>query len=380
MRPQVSSLIKVFILVLVVLIPVEVFSYFVAQILVERGALFAPPKVVDYAEYLAIRDPLLGWPSPESIGTGEFDSSGSRIVPSFPDPATPPCVELFGDSFTWGDEVSPEQAWGNILAARMNCRVANYGVSGYGPDQAFLRFRDRIETRAPVVVLGYWSENIVRTVNRYRGFLAPGADVGFKPRFVVRGSNLDLTLIPMPSPGDDGFSILNVSDDWFAPGAGGGVGVARFPFTWAVARSLGHFKIRAALRREPSYAQLYEQDSDSGGLQTVLAIMRAFSAEAARRNQQGLVLLVPSDFDLESLRSNGVTYYQPLTLALEANGIEAFDTASLFLAELGARPACELYIRCGGHLTPEGNEWLARFVGDHLSVESSAATSPSRAE
>ena len=40
-----------------------------------------------------------------AFGTGEYDASGSRIVPAFPDPAGDSCAALFGDSFTWGDEV-----------------------------------------------------------------------------------------------------------------------------------------------------------------------------------------------------------------------------------------------------------------------------------
>lgn len=368
MQPKLSRAIKFFILALVVVAPIEICSYVVAQILIGRGAIFSPPRNVDYAGYLEIRDPLLGWPAPESIGSGEFDSAGSRIVPSFPNPNLTPCVELFGDSFTWGAEVTPDQAWGNLLSRQMNCRVANYGIGGYGTDQAFLRYRDRIDGQAPVVVLGYWSENIIRNVNRYRGFLPRGPINGFKPRFTANGPDLELSLIPMPSPSDDRFSVLDIRDDWFAPGAGGGVEIASFPFTLAVVKSLGYFKISAALRREASFAQFYDPSHASDAFQTTFSIMRAFSAEAIRRNQRGFVLLVPSDFDLEALRSNGATYYESLVSLLKRDGIEALDTAPLFLSDLAERPACEIYIECGGHLSPEGNAWLAGYVYDYLSV------------
>jgi hypothetical protein len=48
--------------------------------------------------------------------------------------------------------------------------VSDYGVSGYGADQAYLRFR-RVPDEAPVVILGIFGEGVIRNVNQYRGFL-----------------------------------------------------------------------------------------------------------------------------------------------------------------------------------------------------------------
>lgn len=364
--PYLSTAAKYIVLALLVVLPVEVCSYFVAQILIDRRLLYEPDETSDFTEYLSIRDPLLGWPAPGSFGTGAFDSIGSRNVPSFPDTESPECVALFGDSFTFGDEVSDTEAWGNLLAETLDCRVANFGVPGYGTDQAYLRYRDRIDNQAPIVILGFWSENIVRNANRYRNYLTPNAETGFKPRFVAQSPDDELRLIRMPEITEQDFSTTAISEDWFAPGAGGGLRLASFPYSIAVLQSLGHFKIRAALDNEPSYAQFYSDNNESGAFETTASILSNFALTTSSRNQDGIVLLLPSDFDLEHLRIEGSSYYHRLSKFLRESGIEVLDTAPLFLADLNDRPACEIYIHCGGHLSPEGNAWLARYVADYL--------------
>jgi hypothetical protein len=54
----------------------------------------------------------------------------------------------------YGDEVSNEQAWLNVLSDLPGCRVSNYGVIGYGPDQAYLRFISNEHDKAELIVLG----------------------------------------------------------------------------------------------------------------------------------------------------------------------------------------------------------------------------------
>ena len=52
-------------------------------------------------------------------------------------------IILIGDSMVHGDEVSDEHTWASILAKKINYKynLINLGVSGYGSDQAFLRFK-----------------------------------------------------------------------------------------------------------------------------------------------------------------------------------------------------------------------------------------------
>ncbi len=174
----------------------------------------------EYPEYLRMHHPVLGWPAPNDP---RHDATGARPAPAFPN-NEPACVALFGDSFTYGAEVEDDEAWGNLLAQRLNCRVANYGVGGYGTDQAFLRFRDRADDRAPIVILGVFEDNAQRNVNRYRELLAGAPSFSFKPRFALNDRG-ELALLPMalPAPEDARDFIESperfLTDEHFLPGS-----------------------------------------------------------------------------------------------------------------------------------------------------------------
>ena len=114
---------------------------------------YTPPKTTpeEYEHYLSVRDGVLGWPSPLTT-IENLDSSGARVSPAFPAPGSE-CVSLYGDSFTFGSEVNDEQAWGNVLARNLGCRVANFGVGGYGTDQAVMRFTENTKDSSSIAVL-----------------------------------------------------------------------------------------------------------------------------------------------------------------------------------------------------------------------------------
>jgi hypothetical protein len=78
---------------------------------------------------------------------------------------------VFGDSYT---EAHPEieKSWPYQLEQKLQRPVLNFGVGGYGTDQAYLRFEKRFigKLNTPYVGLFVMSENIARIVNRFRGY------------------------------------------------------------------------------------------------------------------------------------------------------------------------------------------------------------------
>jgi hypothetical protein len=76
---------------------------------------------------------------------------------------------MYGDSFVFGSAVDDEHSWGNQIAKRLSCRVQNFGVPGYGTDQAYLRFLHNDADQAPQVILNILFENVARNVNQNRG-------------------------------------------------------------------------------------------------------------------------------------------------------------------------------------------------------------------
>ena len=104
----------------------EVVSYGVGKYLQSRGVFYTSLEVdsSDYADYLARRDPVLGWPPPREFGEDGRDNTGSREIPAFRNTRNN-CVGLYGDSFTRSSEVEAEYAWSNVLSKLLSCRVAN---------------------------------------------------------------------------------------------------------------------------------------------------------------------------------------------------------------------------------------------------------------
>ena len=170
--------------------------------------LFRRPPVWQY-------DRELGWSHvPDSVGrlvTPEFDvemrinSSGLRDREFAAEKAAGVRrVALFGDSFVEGWGVPIEAAVSRQLEACLRragdaVEVANFGVAGYGTDQALLFFEQQ-GTRfgADEVVLFFYGNDLWNNASR-RGI---GAERGFKPYFRVRANGqLALAGVPVQESG-----------------------------------------------------------------------------------------------------------------------------------------------------------------------------------
>jgi hypothetical protein len=75
--------------------------------------------------------------------------------------------------------------------------VANYGVEGYGTDQAYLRFQINKEDKSRIIILGFLTENIIRNVNQYRR-PRQGDKFTLKTRFILSNDG-KLELISLPN-------------------------------------------------------------------------------------------------------------------------------------------------------------------------------------
>lgn len=155
-------------------------------------------------------DPVLGWdnrPGPDRPEIGpltERKDDGQKGT-GLPEEG----IAVFGDSFTFCSEVKDDETWPHYLSELTGRPVTNFGVIGYGPDQAYLKYRKVISRRRyPTVILGMNVENIGRLLNRYRGFYccAGEFDPGFtKPRFVPEGGGL--VFVPNPIRTREEFSL-----------------------------------------------------------------------------------------------------------------------------------------------------------------------------
>jgi hypothetical protein len=99
-------------------------------------------------------------------------------------------ISVYGASFVFGEGVTNEETFSAQLARRFDNSVRNFGVGGYGPDQALLRLERHLSAgqRPEIVILGMASESLARIVNIYRKLYIPVESANFvKPVFVVDG-------------------------------------------------------------------------------------------------------------------------------------------------------------------------------------------------
>ena len=131
----------------------------------------------DEVSFLVVHDELMGW----TVGPNRRSADGlyrssvegiraSEEGTSFAGTGGRTTIALTGDSFTFGQDVKYEETWGYFLGKTLGSefQVLNFGVSGYGLDQMFLRYERDIRRWKPrIVILGFISDDTERSVHVY---------------------------------------------------------------------------------------------------------------------------------------------------------------------------------------------------------------------
>lgn len=375
---MVSRILKVLTLGLAVFFATELSAGLSLIYLKGRGAgIVYNPVYVDsseYAAYLTRRHPVLGWTAASYATTDELDKTGARrLIPPFPD-TTAPCISAYGDSFVWGDEVDSRTAWINQLAQKLQCPVKNFGVNGYGTDQAYLRYRENLSDRSPVVLLGLTVENIIRNVNRYRGLIYSGhRGPGFKPRFISE-NNAHIQLLSLPlfsyaeylaAVSDPGRALVH---EFFAPGGASGIVSMRWPYLFQLLRLTGNYMIQARLHGRQRYVDFFSENHPSRALGITKAIVNAFIQHAHERNQMPAVVIIPLCADFESYKKEKLWSYTGLTAGLKTGDATLVDLGERLLSQASNFDPRELYTQsCRGHFNAKGSQVVARITAAAVS-------------
>jgi len=104
-------------------------------------------------------------------------------------------IITIGNSFTHGEEVLHENSWPYILGKMSNKTVVNLGVSGYGIDQAILRYMHS-SIKTDMVILGIVPDDFDRATKiLYRGIYYGG--LVSKPMFQFQ-SNGEYNIVNQP--------------------------------------------------------------------------------------------------------------------------------------------------------------------------------------
>ncbi len=323
---------------------------------------------------LLVLDPVLGWRyrSGHRDSLNQVNLAGLRSVRDYvtrpPDKVTR--VAVFGDSFVYGTEVGNEDAWPRVMEVRFpTVEVLNYGVGGYGNDQAYLRFLSEGATFSPhIVVLCFTPDDLTRLINVFRPFRSHRELPLTKPRYLLSGGNR-LLFLPAPAGSARDYARylveprrileLGVADDWYEPL------IYENPLHdySATFRLLTTVWVRATRRlaqdrlvREGAF----NPRSTAFRIQT--QIFRAFSDSAQRRGARPLIVFLPEISSVRNARSGRPTVYASLANWLLQNGLDFLDATDTFRFE----NAIDRWFMPGGHYSPEANRLVAQWLGGRI--------------
>lgn len=373
-----SLIIIVFCLAAVELSSFAVIWFFNARIGSAGGVLIDDDvdfSAAEIAEYYANRDPVLGWPTVTALASDRFDPAGARPDPAFPYPQAP-CAAVFGDSFARSEEVGNEHAWTHRLSKALGCRVANFGVGGYGTGQAYLRFGMTNVDPAKLIILGVFPDNIMRNVNRYRGYLVANHNIRrFKPRFILKDD--ELTVLPVIDEPNMSFREFKqnpgskLPHEYFLPNTAYGPVTMQFPYLLTVIKAMLHPRTMAVLFGKPSWVDFYDDNHPSQGLQVTTAIIQAFLQDVRNSGKTPLIYVFTNARSVDNFREVGTWPYQSLLDHMTSRKIPYVHFGDHLAEYLELEDICEIFTSktmfgCTGHYTPDGYDYVASSIYKYL--------------
>jgi len=367
------------ILLVLLLLVLEASAAVIAQLLAasrSQHLFWRPDLAVASASWARTHniDEELGWPLPDMVTSGTRDQSGAKRNTDFPE-TSEPCLSAYGDSFVWGDDIPLQDGWIEQLSRLLGCRIANFGVSGYGTDQAFIRYRRTAHDKAPTVILGIFPDDIIRNVNQYRAFIGMDLEPYFVKGRFVQDSLHKLQWVPRPHL--DGKTFLELHQkpseflpyEHFLPDSRDGPVAVRFPYTLTLLRFAMLPRIWNRLRDQTPWFDLYSPDHPSGAVPLTIAITHAFVQEAEQRGARVFTVMLPSPGSFRSWNRFGAPDYAAFVKAMADAGLSIFDPLPDMARALGGQSYCAIYVvesSCSGHFGIVGSALVAQVIASEL--------------
>ena len=322
-------------------------------------------------------DSLLGWRYRPGFQTADHLISkqglrGERLYDLTPPPGVLR-VAAFGDSFVYGNEVKTHQSWPAFLETQApDIEILNYGVGGYGVDQALLRFLTEGSDFEPhVVIMGFVTDDLSRLTNVYRPFRSAYEWPLVKPRYTVAGG--ELTFYPPPLTnvtdyeaflnGTRAITELGTRDEWYEPLV---YDNPAYDLS-ATVRLVSHLWTRLRGRYlDPDRlfdGSVFNTQSEAFAIQ--MALFREFVDSARYRGYAPLIVLLPDRKSLAQVAQGKSSIQAPLAQALDSAGLPYLDMVTAFGDEFTERELQEWFMP-GRHYSEAGNRQIAKALGDFL--------------
>ena len=322
---------------------------------------------------------VLGWSiKPNGFWQDLYRSNSKGLRGDREYPVIPPNnsirISSFGDSYTHCDDVKNEESWQEQLHnADHRLEVLNFGVGGYGLDQAFLRYREEGTLYGShIILIGFMKENINRLVNVFRPFYFPGIPLT-KPRYFIRGNELILFHNPLSTLNDCSVLLHNPKallskfgeNDYY---------YKLFPKEHFLdfSPSVRLFKLLyyTMYNRYLEYSGrtiydkngAYNQNSEAFRICTKL--FDEFYYSAQKNKSLPIIILFPGPSDVERYHKNRIKDYSPLIQYFNSRGYRYIDLLDAFEKYGVSSHSDDLYGK--SHHAPLGNLYVAKAILDYL--------------
>jgi hypothetical protein len=317
-----------------------------------------------------VYSPTLGWAIRPHAASDRYHANGQGLRADHDyAPAPPPGrvrLAAFGDSFTHASDVADAEAWeADLERLEPRLEVMNFGVPGYGVDQAYLRYRLEGERFHPqIVLIGFMSDDINRVVSVYRPFYFYQSGLPLtKPRFVVDGGRL--ALIENPFQSLLGYrELLDHPDAKLAE-------IGEHDFFYQRNNQRNRFDFLPSVRFVHVIRQQHIEpilrdgayNTRSEAYRVQVGIFAAFYREALAHGALPILVFFPEKRDLRAFREGWGPIYQPFVADAERKGRRHLDLLEGFTRY--AKDA-ELQDLARVHYTPRGYGIAAQWLLDYL--------------
>ena len=293
-------------------------------------------------------------------------------------------VALFGDSFTLA--YSPiEQSWPHLLEVQLGRPVLNFGVGGYGADQAYWRFKERYlgTIQTPYVALNIMSENIARNLSLYRGFYNRRADLAAtKPRFYPEA---DGRVVHIENPLRSKEELSKLSDVDFLKSIGEKDywyqhfdqydlnEMVGFPYSYYFLKALPYYVGRFYMHRIQDDAPYKDLYSDEEPVEILRFIIDSFIQDAESAGSVPVIVFLPNWMDMDDVvHKRKKPAYDAFFQQIKAEYPATFDGMSYFLPYFDrGEPISDFFqSRTDGHYNALGDKVVSEgFYRDLMAVD-----------
>ncbi len=338
-----------------------------------------PTESVDEPRHLMFHS-VLGWDYPPGLVFKDIDGvtyshgldGARRTCTSFK--STP--IVTYGDSFTYCANVQDDQTWQTFLGRKLGVNVLNFGVGGYGTDQAYLKYELNPARNAKIVMLGIFPENVNRVVNVFRPFYVHEEPCGLtKPMFSKTTDGFKL----IPNPLNDVRDIAKLGDPTFLMRLGEmdywylldqRMPAVNFPYV------LSLYQWREMVFRrfaKPFRKVVHLSSSTSNGgdlieepdaLRVMCHIVDLFVTRARSRGAVPIIVMIPHTDYVREVLEGGDSRTDGLLRYLRRMKYPYIDAIRAVAEMKPTRSQLDNWYE--GHATAQGNKVLADIIFSHL--------------